>query len=182
MKNNKIFYLVVILILAIFFVLLLGLKEEKNYSPQSDLKKLNNSISLKKLYSGKNIFLNDLLLENELNLINIWASWCSPCKAEHPYLINLNERFDINLIGINYKDNLDNSKKFLSDLGNPYDEVLVDSDGTKSIELGAIGVPETYLINNENKIIKKFIGPLDQDDYENIISLIKKWKKLFLRS
>ena len=96
-------------------------------------------------------------LENELNLINIWASWCLPCKAEHPYLINLNERFDINLIGINYKDNLDNSKKFLSDLGNPYDEVLVDSDGIKSIELGAIGVPETYLINNEYKIIKKFI-------------------------
>ena len=174
MKNNKIFYFIVILIVAIFIVLLLGLKEEKNYSPQPETKKLNNSILLKELYSGKNIFLNDLLLENELNLINIWASWCSPCKAEHPYLINLNERFGINLIGINYKDNLDNSKKFLSDLGNPYDEVLVDSDGTKSIELGAIGVPETYLINNENKIIKKFIGPLDQDDYENIISLIKK--------
>ena len=174
MKNNKIFYFIVILIVAIFFVLLLGLKEEKNYSPQPETKKLNNSILLKELYSGKNIFLDDLLLENELNLINIWASWCSPCKAEHPYLINLNERFGINLIGINYKDNLDNSKKFLSDLGNPYDEVLVDSDGTKSIELGAIGVPETYLINNENKIIKKFIGPLDQDDYEDIISLIKK--------
>ena len=177
MKNNKIFYFVVILIVAIFFVLLLGLKEEKNYSPQLDLKKLNNSVSLKELYSGKNIFLNDLFLTNELNLINIWASWCLPCKTEHPYLINLNEKFDINLIGINYKDNLDNSKKFLSDLGNPYDEVLVDSDGTKSIELGAIGVPETYLINNENTIIKKFIGPLDQDDYENIINLIKKWKK-----
>ena len=174
MKNNKIFYFIVILIVAIFIVLLLGLKEEKNYSPQPETKKLNNSILLQELYSGKNIFLNDLLLENQLNLINIWASWCSPCKAEHPYLINLNERFGINLIGINYKDNLDNSKKFLSDLGNPYDEVLVDSDGTKSIELGAIGVPETYLINNENKIIKKFIGPLDQDDYEDIISIIKK--------
>ena len=174
MKNNKIFYFIVILIVVIFFVLLLGLKEEKNYSPQPETKKLNNSIILQELYSGKNIFLNDLLLENELNLINIWASWCLPCKAEHLYLINLNEKFDINLIGINYKDNLDNSKKFLSDLGNPYDEVLVDSDGTKSIELGAIGVPETYLINNENKIIKKFIGPLDQDDYENIINLIKK--------
>ena len=174
MKNNKIFYFIVILIVAIFIVLLLGLKEEKNYSLQPETKKLNNSILLKELYSGKNIFLNDLLLKNELNLINIWASWCSPCKAEHPYLINLNKRFGINLIGINYKDNLDNSKKFLSDLGNPYDEVLVDSDGTKSIELGAIGVPETYLINNENKIIKKFVGPLDQDDYEDIISLIKK--------
>ena len=114
------------------------------------------------------------MINNELNLINIWASWCLPCKVEHPYLINLNEKFDVNLIGINYKDNLENSKNFLSDLGNPYDEVLIDKDGTKSIELGAIGVPETYLINNENEIIKKFIGPLDQDDYENIINLIKK--------
>ena len=118
------------------------------------------------------------MVNNEFNLINIWASWCAPCKVEHPYLINLNDKFDINLIGINYKDNLDNSKKFLSDLGNPYDEVLVDNDGTKSIELGAIGVPETYLINSNKKIIKKFIGPLDQEDYENIINLIKKWKKL----
>ena len=118
MKNNKIFYFIVILIVAIFIVLLLGLKEEKNYSPQPETKKLNNSFLLQELYSGKNIFLNDLLLENQLNLINIWASWCSPCKAEHPYLINLNERFGINLIGINFKDNLDNSKKFLSDLGN----------------------------------------------------------------
>ena len=71
MKNNKIFYLVVILIIAIFLVLLLGLKEEKNYTPQSELKKLNDSISLKELYSGKKIFLNDLLVNNEFNLINI---------------------------------------------------------------------------------------------------------------
>ena len=56
----------------------------------------------------------------------------------------------------------------------PFDEVLVDNDGTKSIELGAIGVPETYFINSNKKIIKKFIGPLDQEDYENIINLIKK--------
>ena len=67
MKNNKIFYFIVILIVAIFFVLLLGLKEEKNYSPQPETKKLNNSILLKELYSGKNIFLNDLFLTNELN-------------------------------------------------------------------------------------------------------------------
>ena len=174
MKNKKNFYFVISLIVAIFFVLLLGLKEEKNYTQQLKFKKLNDTISLEELYSGKNVFLNDLFSKNEFNLINIWASWCAPCKAEHPYLINLNDKFDINLIGINYKDNLDNSKKFLSDLGNPYDDVLLDNDGTKSIELGAIGVPETYLINGNNKIIKKFIGPLDQEDYENIINLIKK--------
>ena len=174
MKNKNNFFLVISLIVAIFFVLLLGLNKEKNYSPKSEFKKFNNSILLEDFYSGKKIFLTEVLLKDEFNLINIWASWCLPCKAEHPYLLNLNKKFEINLIGINYKDNLENSKKFLSDLGNPYDEVLIDNDGTKSIELGAIGVPETYLINNENKIIKKFIGPLDQDDYENIINFIKK--------
>ena len=172
MKNKKKFYLVISLIVVIFFVLLLGLKDEKKYSPQSDFKNLNNKISLKELYSEKYIFLNDIL-KDKFNLINIWASWCLPCKDEHSILVDLNDKFDLNLIGINYKDSLENSKKFLSDLGNPYDKVLIDKDGTKSIELGAIGVPETYLINNENQIIKKFIGPLNQNDYETIISLIK---------
>ena len=174
MKNKKNFYLIISLIVAIFFVLLLGLKEEKNYSQQSEIKKLNDNISLKELYSGEYIFLNDLLLKTEYSLINIWASWCLPCKDEHSYLIDLNNKYELNLIGINYKDNLYNSKKFLSELGNPYDKVLTDNDGTKSIELGAIGVPETYIINDENIIIKKFIGPLDQEDFENIINLIKK--------
>jgi len=174
MKNKKIFYLSIFLITVIFIVLLLGLKKEKNYYSQSELNKINSSIFLKTLYSEKKIFLRDVLLEDKLNLINIWASWCLPCKAEHSYLVSLNLNFDINLVGINYKDNLENSKKFLTDLGNPYDSILIDKDGTKSIELGAIGVPETYLIDKEYNIIKKFVGPLDQEDYENIINLIQK--------
>ena len=174
MKNKKIFFLIIFLVTGIFFVLLLGLKKENNFTSQSELKKINSTILLKSLYSDKEIFLEDLLLYDELNLINIWASWCLPCKAEHSYLVRLNQNYDINLIGINYKDNLKNSKKFLYDLGNPYDSVLIDTDGTKSIELGAIGVPETYLIDKENKIIKKFVGPLDLEDYENIINLIQK--------
>ena len=174
MKNRYYKYSIVIFLIFTFFIFYYGLKEKNFYTPEDiSIKKFPNLI-LNDFYTNNKTSFDDILIGSNYYLVNIWASWCLPCKAEHPYLINLNERFDINLIGINYKDNLDNSKKFLSDLGNPYDEVLVDSDGIKSIELGAIGVPETYLINNEYKIIKKFIGPLDQDDYENIISLIKK--------
>ena len=161
MKNNKIFYFIVILIVAIFFVLLLGLKEEKSYSPQSETKNLNNSISLKELYSGKNIFLNDLLLENELNLINIWASWCLPCKAEHPYLINLNERFDINLIGINYKDSEEDALEFLREQGDPYDFIGIDKDGFFGIEMGITGVPETFIVDENGKVMIRHVGPID---------------------
>ena len=174
MKNKYYKFSIVIFFIFTFLIFYYGLKQKNFYTPEDISIKTLPNLFLKDFYTNNETSFNDILVDSNYYLINIWASWCLPCKAEHPYLINLNERFDINLIGINYKDNLDNSKKFLSDLGNPYDEVLVDSDGIKSIELGAIGVPETYLINNEYKIIKKFIGPLDQDDYENIISLIKK--------
>ena len=173
MKNKKIFLITIIIIISIFFILLLGLKKDQNYTPASKLSVFENNISFKTLYSEEKIFLNDLLKEKPYNLINIWASWCAPCKEEHPYLIELSFNDRINLVGINYKDNIKNAKNFLFDLGNPYKEVLVDNSGVKSIELGAIGVPETYLLK-DNKIIKKFIGPLNKITFDEISEIIKK--------
>ena len=173
MKNKKIFLITIIIIISIFFILLLGLKKEQNYIPESKLSLIENNISFKTLYSEEKIFLNDLLKEKPYNLINIWASWCAPCKEEHPYLIELSFNNRINIVGINYKDNIKNAKNFLFDLGNPYKEVLVDNNGVKSIELGAIGVPETYLLK-DNKIIKKFIGPLNKITFDEISEIIKK--------
>ena len=100
------------LIISIFFILLLGLKKEQNYIPESKLSIIKNNISFKTLYSEEKIFLNDLLKEKPYNLINIWASWCAPCKEEHPYLIELSFNDRINLVGINYKDNIKNAKNF----------------------------------------------------------------------
>ena len=173
MKNKKIFLITIIIIISIFFILLLGLKKEQNYIPESKLSLIENNISFKTLYSEEKIFLNDILKEKPYNLINIWASWCAPCKEEHPYLIELSFNDRINIVGINYKDNIKNAKNFLFDLGNPYKEVLVDNSGVKSIELGAIGVPETYLLK-DNKIIKKFIGPLNKITFDEITEIIKK--------
>ena len=172
MKNKKIFLITIIIIISIFFILLLGLKKEQNYIPESKLSLIENNISFKTLYSEEKIFLNDILKEKPYNLINIWASWCAPCKEEHPYLIELSFNNRINIVGINYKDNIKNAKDFLFDLGNPYKEVLVDNSGVKSIELGAIGVPETYLLK-DNKIIKKFIGPLNKITFDEITEIIK---------
>ena len=106
-------------------------------------------------------------------LINVWSSWCLPCREEHPYLMKLKDN-SINVIGVNYKDNSNNAKVFIKEMGNPYTKILVDVDGTKSIELGAIGVPETYLIDSSaSKILKKYIGPLDQQKFEDIIDILK---------
>ena len=112
--------------------------------------------------------------ENNFLLINIWASWCLPCRNEHSYLINLQKINNLSIIGVNYKDTEVNAKKFMEDFGNPYSEILVDFDGTKSIELGAYGVPETFLVNGKTKeIIKKFIGPLDDLKFKEIIKTVK---------
>ena len=82
---------------------------------------------------------------------------------------------NINIIGINYKDSPKNAKNFLSSLGNPYSEVITDNDGTKSIEFGAIGVPETFIISSKkNEIIKKYIGPLTSENLIEIKNLLKK--------
>ena len=174
MKNKQNLVIVICLIFITFFILLLGLKKENNYLPQTTHFKIEDTLTLQSLYSDKKLFLNDLFLKDNFTLINIWASWCLPCKDEHPYLINLSKSFNLTIIGINYKDDNNNAKKFLLELGNPYKEVLIDRDGVKSIELGAIGVPETYLVNKEKKIIKKFIGPLNQNNFKEILNIVKK--------
>ena len=94
--------------------------------------------------------------------MNIWSSWCVPCKSEHPFLMVLSNQKNIEIIGLNYKDNNQNAKKFLMELGNPYEIILLDKYGTISIDWGAYGVPESFLIYNK-KIIKKITGPIDKD-------------------
>ena len=79
----------------------------------------------------------------------------------------------IEIIGLNYKDNISNAKKFINNLGNPYSEILTDSDGTISIGIGAYGVPETFIINKNKIILKKFIGPINTKSLKEIESLTK---------
>jgi len=96
-------------------------------------------------------------------LINFWASWCAPCRVEHPFLMQLaqDSRFDV--IGINYKDAETNALSFLAQFGNPFSLVAADRYGRAAIEWGALGIPETYLIDKKGIILYRHIGPLDFD-------------------
>ena len=173
MSINIKFIVIIFFILIIFLIFLKGLQNPNSYLPNNNLKKFDTNFKTKILYGNKEILLNDVIKKDKITIINIWASWCLPCKEEHAYLLDL-KNTDINIIGINYKDKEVNAKKFLKKLGNPYSAVLVDLDGTKSIEIGAIGVPETYLVNSETaEIIKKFIGPLDSLKTKEIIKILK---------
>ena len=175
-KNIK-FIIILIFSLFIFFIFLKGLEKSNNYLPENTLRKIETELSIKKLHDQKEVLLGELIDNNNFSIINIWSSWCLPCRDEHDYLLKLKKINNIEVIGINYKDKKSNAVKFLTDLGNPYSEVLIDLDGTKSIELGAIGVPESYLVNNKNKeIIKKYIGPIDNKKFKEILKISKNEK------
>ena len=158
----------ILFIIVIFFV---ALNIDKRYSTENIVGKKIDNFKIKFLFSDE-VFKNEDLLNGEHYLINIWASWCLPCKKEHPILMKLSEEENLNLIGVNFKDKKNNAESFLKNLGNPYNVILSDADGTNSISFGVFGVPETILIYEKQIVIKKFVGPLDTNDYKNIIKVI----------
>lgn len=102
------------------------------------------------------------LARGGLTLVNVWASWCGPCREEHPQLIKLAGQDDIKLVGMNYKDQRENALRFLNALGNPYANVGVDRTGRTAVEWGVYGVPETFLVNGDGIIVYKFTGPITE--------------------
>ena len=172
MKKKLIPYSIILIFLIIFVVFYKSLKDTNIYTPEV---KINNDIpifSAKLLLLNENSTSTEIFKSDQFYLLNIWASWCAPCRDEHPILMSLSKNNKLTIIGMNYKDNKKNAKSFLDELGNPYEKIIVDKNGTNSIEWGAFGVPETFIIY-KNKIIKKYIGPLNQEFFLEIQNLIK---------
>ena len=172
MKKKFLSLFMVIVFGFIFIVFYKGLEDSNIYTPDTKLKNKVPIFKTKDFYSGVSLNSSDIFEFDKNYLLNIWSSWCVPCRQEHPLLMKLNEDSKIIIIGMNYKDNKKNAQSFLKELGNPYEMVLVDLDGTIAIDWGAYGVPESYLIYN-NKIIKKFIGPLNQQLINEMKLLVK---------
>ena len=160
-----IFFLIIAFIITIFFK---SLFENNNYVPKK-INKVEN-ISIEEFHSNNELKIKELFDNEKYIIINIWASWCIPCRQEHKYIKNISKKNNSKIIGLNYKDNKDNAKRFLDELGNPYDIILKDSNGTKSIFLGAYGVPETFIIDRELNILRRYIGPINQ---KNVVEIKK---------
>ena len=137
-----------------------------------NIKKVIPEFNSKEFFSGEDVKSSSIFELDKVYLLNIWSSWCVPCRQEHSILIDLANNKNLKLIGINYKDKKENAKKFLEELGNPYEKIIFDKDGTSAIEWGAYGVPETFLIY-DNKIIKKYIGPLNKHSVKEVKLLMK---------
>lgn len=114
-------------------------------------------------------------LIGQVSVVNIFSSWCGPCRQEHPLLEDLAKLDGFQLIGINYKDKPENARRFLGSLGNPYDRIGVDNNGRAAIDWGVYGVPETFIVDKTGTIRFKFIGPLNPANYEsNFLPELKK--------
>lgn len=112
--------------------------------------------------------------EKQVTVVNVWASWCAPCREEHPYLAKLAADKRIRVIGINYKDGTENARRFLGAFGNPFAAVGVDPNGRAAIEWGVYGVPETYLVGRDGRIAYKQIGPINERGFERLMSEIER--------
>ena len=109
-----------------------------------------------------NVIFHSDELKGEPYLLNVWASWCSACRIEHPLLIELAKKKRIPIVGLNYKDRRSDSIKWLQTYGNPYNFSFFDPEGKIGMDLGVYGVPETFLVNESGIVVYKHIGPLNE--------------------
>ena len=161
-------FTVLFFILGVFY---LSLTRETNYNTSNLISKEVPKFKII-YFNDSNYFTNQDLKKNKYTLINFWASWCYPCKIEHPILIKLSKENKLKMVGVNFKDKSDQALQFLDSLSNPYDILLKDTKGKQSVNFGIYGIPESILVNEKSTIIKKFVGPLSIDDYREIKKVI----------
>ena len=172
MKNKILLISLILFICFCLVVLFKGLNNSNVYIPETT-NKIIKEFKSRSLFSDDEISSEKILVNSDYYILNIWASWCGPCRKEHPKLMELSKNPSVKIIGINYRDNLKNAKNFVKKFGNPYSVIFVDTNGIISIELGAYGVPETIILNKDKKIIKKFIGYIDDKSFKKINSILK---------
>ncbi len=137
-----------------------GMQRENPNELPSALENQNApSLDLPPLYDTAQPPLDEELRSDGVKLVNFWASWCGPCRAEHPTLTALSEG-GLPVFGINYKDKNTDAQAFLEELGDPFTRIGVDATGRTAIDWGVYGVPETFVIDGEGRILARYPGPL----------------------
>lgn len=155
--------------LAVF--LMRGIELDPEELPSPLINQPVPAFSLSELSSSKILTADDL--RGQVYLLNVWATWCISCKMEHPYLLNLAKQ-GVKIIGINYKDDSEQAKKWLDELGNPYVWNLVDQRGNLGLDLGVFGAPETFIVDKNGIIRYKHVGVIDERVWQKLLPIYTK--------
>ena len=162
------------LIISVFLYLLL-IERDPSELPSVLINKKAPNFKTTSLFD-ENLIVSNKEFTDEITLVNFFATWCLPCKEEHPFIKKLSSEPGIKLIGINYKDENSKAKKWLKELGNPYTKVGIDKNGSIGIDWGLYGIPETYVVDKNGIIKYKYIGPITKKKYKEFYFQIKKFK------
>ena len=173
MKNKILLTVLIFFLIFCFAIFLKSLNTSSIYVPEKSEKRELPEFVATELFLNKEINSKEIFKDSDFYILNIWASWCAPCREEHPQLMELSSNLSVKIIGLNYKDNPKKAKKFLKELGNPFSTTIIDKTGIIAIEFGGYGIPETFIINKDKKIIKTFIGNLTEESLKEINSIIK---------
>ena len=164
--------LIGLVIICLFFLIFILLEKNPNDPPSALLNKNLPAFSSINLYNNEETLLSDSLKGN-YTIINFFASWCTPCKAEHHLFFKIKKEIpELFILGFSNKDDLNESKKYLEEEGNPYSYVGIDRDGKIAFDFGVFGLPETFIINKDGEIIYKHTGPLTKKIIEDEIGIL----------
>lgn len=164
MQRLKLFIpLIIFVVLAVFFFVVQRQIGSGDYNPENLpsalLEKPFPTFELPDVQNGTVV--NNEVLKNKVALVNVWATWCPSCVYEHAYLVKLAQQ-GVLILGVDYKDEPEKAKKWLTEKGNPYIAVLDDRAGKLGLDLGVTGAPETYVIDQKGVVRLRYQGPLDQ--------------------
>jgi len=164
--------LAIFLVLAVVFLTRIG--GDHSVVPSALIGKAAPQLSLPALEGSNSPALDPASFKGNITVVNVWASWCSPCRVEHPLLVRIAKDKRVRVVGINYKDQPANALRFLSQLGNPFAAIGVDNAGRAAIEWGVYGVPETFVVGRDGLIKYKQVGPITPENFPRFVAEIEK--------
>lgn len=153
---------------GMFFLLWKSLYHKPEELPSPLIGKPVPAFHLINLYDPAHA-LTEQNLKGHVALLNVWASWCSACEMEHPLLLEIKKNYPYPIYGINYRDDPQQAKAFLDNMGNPYTAIGEDVTGEVGMDLGVYGTPETFIINKSGNIVYRHVGVITEDSWNTVI-------------
>lgn len=171
------FFLPLVIFTVMIIVFRFGLSRDPNFLPSRLVNKTMPHFSSPSLEKNNEMIVSEQF-KGKITLLNIWATWCNACQIEHPLLMDLAKDTEIQLYGLNYKDDRNNASQYLIKEGNPYQKIIYDPEGKLAIQFGVYATPESFLIDKKGLIRYRYVGPLTLELLENdLIPRIKQMKE-----